>query len=62
MQKALNHMTVPNLGYREFLDLAAKLGCVGVEVRNDIARPLFDDLDPAEAGRMALDKGLAWSG
>lgn len=58
MQTALNHMTVPNLGYVSFLDLAAKLGCVGVEVRNDIPRPLFDTLDPAEAGRIAQDKGL----
>ena len=58
MQTALNHMTVPNLGYLDFLDLAVKLGCVGVEVRNDIPRPLFDDLDPAEAGRIAQEKGL----
>lgn len=58
MQTALNHMTVPNLGYVSFLDLAAKLGCVGVEVRNDIARTLFDDLGPEEAGRIASDKGL----
>ena len=58
MQKALNHMTVPDLGYVAFLDLAAKLGCVGVEVRNDIPRPLFDNLDAAEAGRIAKDKGL----
>lgn len=58
MQTALNHMTVPNLGYVSFLDLAGKLGCVGVEVRNDIPRPLFDDLNPAEAGRIASDKGL----
>jgi 2-keto-myo-inositol isomerase len=58
MQTALNHMTVPNLGYTDFLDLAARLGCVGVEVRNDIARPLFDGLDPSDAGRIARDKGL----
>ena len=58
MQTALNHMTVPNLGYIPFLELAAKLGCVGVEVRNDISRPLFDNLDPAEAGQIASDKGL----
>ena len=58
MQTALNHMTVPGLGYASFLDLAAKLGCIGVEVRNDMPRPLFDDLDPAEAGRIASDKGL----
>lgn len=58
MQTALNHMTVPNLGFASFLDLAAKLGCVGVEVRNDIPRPLFDNIDPTEAGRIASDKGL----
>lgn len=55
---ALNHMTVPRLGYAGFLDLAARLGCVGVEVRNDIDRPLFDGLPAAEAGAMARDKGL----
>lgn len=58
MKTALNHMTVPGLDYEAFLDLAARLGCVGVEVRNDIPRPLFDGLDPAEAGRIARDKGL----
>lgn len=58
MQTTLNHMTVPNLGYVSFLDLAKKLGCVGVEVRNDISRPLFDNLDPIEAGRIARDMGL----
>jgi len=58
MKWALNHMTTPNLGYEDFLDLAVKLGCVGVEVRNDIDRPLFDGIDPAEAGAMARNKGL----
>lgn len=58
MQFALNHVTVPRLSYAAFLELAAKLGCVGVEVRNDLAQPLFDNLDPAVAGRMARDKGL----
>ena len=58
MKTALNHMTVPSLGYEELLDLAAKLGCVGVEVRNDIARPLFDGIDACEAGKIARDKGL----
>ena len=51
-------MTVPNLGYLEFLDLAAKLDCVGVEVRNDIFLPLFDNFKPVDAGRIALEKGL----
>lgn len=58
MHFALNHMTVPRLSYSALLDLAARLGCIGVEVRNDIAQPLFDNLDPRTAGQMAQDKGL----
>ena len=56
---ALNHMTVARLGYVELLDAAAALGCVGVEVRNDLPQPLFDGLDPAEAGAMARRPGPA---
>ena len=71
---ALNQMTTPNLAYEAFLDLAKSLGCAGVEVRNDLARPLFDGTSAAEAGRLANDRGLrlvglsqvypfnAWSG
>jgi 2-keto-myo-inositol isomerase len=51
-------MTVPNLSYVDFLDLATSLGCMGVEVRNDIDRPLFDGMDPMAAGQLARDKGL----
>ncbi len=55
---ALNHMTVARLSYVQLLSLAAELGCVGVEVRNDLPQPLFDGLDPAVAGEMARVKGL----
>lgn len=55
---ALNHMTVARLGYVQLLDLAAALGCIGVEVRNDLPQPLFDGMDPAAAGEMARAKGL----
>ncbi len=58
MQTALNHITVARLGYVELLDLAARLGCVGVEVRNDLGRPLFDGAPAADAGAMARDRGL----
>lgn len=58
MKRALNHMTTPNLGYEAFLDLAQVLDCVGVEVRNDIAQPLFDGMDPAAAGERARAMGL----
>lgn len=55
---ALNHMTVARLSFVQLLDLAADLGCIGVEVRNDLPQPLFDGLDPAAAGEMARAKGL----
>lgn len=58
MNFAINHMTTPNLAYVDLLDLASRLGCVGIEVRNDIERPLFDGISPDEAGRLASDKGL----
>lgn len=58
MPFALNHMTVARLSYADLLDLAADLGCVGVEVRNDLPRPLFDGMAPEAAGELARKKGL----
>lgn len=55
---ALNHMTVARLGYSALLNLAANLGMVGVEVRNDLPQPLFDGMTPEAAGAMARAKGL----
>jgi 2-keto-myo-inositol isomerase len=55
---ALNHMTVARLSYMQLIDLASALGCVGIEVRNDLPQPLFDGLDPAAAGALAREKGL----
>jgi 2-keto-myo-inositol isomerase len=55
---AINHMTVARMSFVQLLDTAAALGCVGVEVRNDLPQPLFDGMDPAAAGQMARDKGL----
>jgi len=50
---ALNHMTTPRAGFVEFLGMANQLGCVGVEVRNDLSQPLFSGLPPSEAGEAA---------
>ncbi len=58
MKTALNQMTTPTLAYGAFLDLAQTLGCIGVEVRNDLGRAVFDGLAPADAGAMARDRGL----
>jgi 2-keto-myo-inositol isomerase len=61
---ALNHMTAPGLDCRRFLDLAASLGCVGVELRNDLAdkklsgADFFDGQAPQAIGGYARDKGL----
>lgn len=58
VQFALNHMTVARLGFAELVDLAASLGCAGIEVRNDLPQPLFDGMDPAKAGALVRAKGL----
>ncbi len=55
---ALNHMTAPKLGWQDFLDLAKGLGCVGVEFRNDLKRPLFDGTAPAEIAAAVRSRGL----
>jgi 2-keto-myo-inositol isomerase len=61
---ALNHMTAPRLNCRQFLDLAAELGCIGVELRNDLAdkklssADFFDGGQPSTIGDYARSKGL----
>jgi 2-keto-myo-inositol isomerase len=55
---ALNHMTVARFSFRQLLDLAAKLGCVGIEVRNDLPQALFDGMDPVAAKDLVRAKGL----
>ena len=58
LPKALNHMTVARMSYVQLLDCASALGCVGIEVRNDLPQPLFDGIDAGQAGEMARVKGL----
>jgi len=55
---ALNHVTVAHHGYTDFLDCAKRIGCVGVELRNDLKIPLFSGMTPREAKRQADDRGL----
>ena len=55
---ALNHMTVARASYADLVGIASRLGCVGIEVRNDLPQPLFDGMSPAEAGAMAREAGL----
>lgn len=55
---ALNHMTAPNMAWEPFLDLAKRLGCVGVEFRNDLKTPLFGGADPARVKAAVASRGL----
>jgi 2-keto-myo-inositol isomerase len=55
---ALNHKTVARLSFRDLVSLAARLGCVGIEVRNDLPQPLFDGMDPGAAGDLVRASGL----
>ncbi|MEH6772973.1 MAG: sugar epimerase, partial [Cereibacter changlensis] len=55
---ALNHMTTPRLGWQAFLDLAARLGCVGIEFRNDLPGPLFQGAEPSDVAAGCRARGL----
>ena len=55
----LNQMTVPGLPVEAVLDLARATGCVGVELRNDLGRPLFDGQPPEAIAAQCADAGLA---
>ncbi|SLN67764.1 Xylose isomerase-like TIM barrel [Aquimixticola soesokkakensis] len=62
MRFALNQKTAKPLAFGPFLDMAARLGCLGVEPRTDLGRPLFDGIDPEAAGDMARARGLVLCG
>ncbi len=55
---ALNHMSVAHLGWRAFLDAASRLGCMGVEFRNDLDTPLFSGDAPEVVAAEVRAKGL----
>ena len=55
---AINHMTLARMPYLGLLDAAKALGCIRVEVRNDLPGPLFDGLAPEAAGDLAKEKDL----
>lgn len=61
---ALNQMVAPQLPIREFINLAAALGCVGVELRNDLmaknvsSKPFLDGDSPQKIGQFAQEKNI----
>ena len=48
---ALNHMTVANASFEELLIIARQSGCCGVELRNDLAAPMFGGLVATAAAK-----------
>lgn len=55
---AINQMTVPEMRCDALLRLAGSLGCIGVELRNDLGRPLFDGDTPQTVADAAAAAGL----
>ncbi len=55
---AINHMTVARTSFKGLLEVASTLRAEGIELRNDLSAPLFDGLDPEQAGAIARTKGL----
>jgi 2-keto-myo-inositol isomerase len=55
---AINHMTVARKSLRELIDISVALGCVGVELRNDLDIALFDGMEPEEARQLLEQSGL----
>lgn len=51
---ALNHMTMPLLSAKALCDVAGALGCVGVELRNDVGDTLFNGISGSCMGAYAL--------
>ncbi len=54
----LNQVTMASASFDGFVETAARLGCVGVEARNDLGRPFFDGREACAAGRDIRSLGL----
>ena len=54
----LNQVTMTHASIDEFVETAARLGMVGVELRNDLGRPLFDGLPPSQIRQKLVSRGL----
>jgi 2-keto-myo-inositol isomerase len=58
MHFSLNHMVAPKLGYRDFFELALRLGVTAVEIRNDIPTALMGNKNAKAIGKLAKDMGI----
>ncbi|MEG9862702.1 MAG: TIM barrel protein [Parvularculales bacterium] len=48
MNFVINHMTAPDLNWKQIISMAKSSGCIGVELRNDLPRQLFDGDEPSQ--------------
>ncbi|MEP3297810.1 MAG: TIM barrel protein [Pseudoruegeria sp.] len=55
---SLNQVTMSEAPLNALLETAVHLGCVGVELRNDLGRPVFDGMKPDQAGTLVRDHGI----
>lgn len=58
LSMSLNHMTIPQSTTTQLIEAARDVGCVGVELRNDLEGVLFDGKSAAEIAREADQNGL----
>lgn len=58
LEFGLNQVTLSEMPFDAFLEAAARLGCVGVEARNDLGRAVFDGLSASEAEKAVQSHGL----
>lgn len=54
----LNQVTMANASIDEFIESAARLGMVGVELRNDLGRPIFDGRSAESVSQKLQGHGL----
>ncbi len=56
----VNRMVAPTLDLKGFLDLAAAVNAVGVELRNDLSGfDVIDDVDPAKVRDLLTERNLS---
>ena len=58
MPIGVNHMTVPSASVDGLIELASTIGCVGIELRNDLAQDIFAHLSPEDIKDKAQSAGL----
>lgn len=58
LKLGLNQMTMRHAPVVELLDTAVRLGCTGIELRNDLGSPLFKGMSPEQVRDETICRGL----